>query len=105
VRLHGSKNAQNLLKQVNDAEQMNVLANARLPPVVVLTSATSDAANNSRCAEFIMTEWVAAVARINSGHPDPLKPRWFVSNHKDAVALVDPRVSVAQADLPDGCEG
>jgi hypothetical protein len=109
VRLHSSKCAQSLLKEVQKAAQMLVLAaaNPSMPPVLVLTKKSAGAANNMRCAEFILAEWEAALVRVKEASPESvtpdIRPRWFVSNHRDAVALVQPAVAVLQADLPNGC--
>eukprot|EP01047_Picozoa_sp_COSAG01_P002604 COSAG01_NODE_70_length_28755_cov_34.709067_3_plen_132_part_00 len=55
VRLHGSKRTQDLLKEVQGAEQMRVLADGSLPPVLVLTNQSTGKANNSQCADYILT--------------------------------------------------
>jgi hypothetical protein len=51
VRLHGSKHTQDLLKEVQGAEQMQVLADGSLPPVLVLNNQSTGKANNSQCAD------------------------------------------------------
>lgn len=54
VRLHGSKKVQTMLGQVDSDEQLRVLADETLPPVVVLTNAdAAGGANVQACAGYI----------------------------------------------------
>ena len=105
LRLHGSRRVQNMLKsvQADHKDEMHVLKSVFNCPVVVLT--TGDEQNTRKCAEYILEEWHNALLRVNFADQH-VNERWFVSNHKFAVAMRSPAGDeVQQQDLPAGCEG
>lgn len=98
IRLHGSRNAQRLLGEVATREQMRVLLDSSLPPVVILVGGDPD--NTKQCARHLRHAWVQASTRTFCTHN--VNPRWYVSNHTFAIKMQD-LTEVPQDLLPKGC--
>jgi len=94
IRIHGSRDVQNMLKEISK-QQLDDLSSSTVPTVVLVSGSQE---NLRKCSTYVLGAWQDACSRC-SGH---MECSWFMSNQHFAISLKDINRMIAHHELPSG---